>query len=157
MPKMQNTDDQRNKIKMEKSKIIDSTKKAAKALWTSFPMIIGTVLLVSLISALVPKSFYLSIFSKNSITDSFIGSLIGSISAGSPITSYIFGGEMLANGIGLIAVTAFLVSWVTVGIIQFPAESAILGKKFAILRNVTAFFFSIIVAIITVLILEVIK
>jgi len=63
---------------------------------------------------------------------------------------------MLSQGVGLIAVTAFIVSWVTVGIIQLPAESAILGKRFALLRNLTAFVFSIIVAIITVLILGVV-
>jgi len=133
-----------------------STQKAAKGLWNAFPMILGTVLLISLISAIVPKSFYVSVFSKNSFLDSFIGSLVGSISAGNPITSYIFGGEMLSQGVGLIAVTAFIVSWVTVGIIQLPAESAILGKRFALLRNLTAFVFSIIVAIITVLILGVV-
>jgi uncharacterized membrane protein YraQ (UPF0718 family) len=140
---------------MKQETFKQSVFKAAKGLWIALPMILGTILLISLISALVTKSFYFSIFSKNSFLDSFIGSLVGSISAGSPITSYIFGGEMLNQGVGLIAVTAFLVSWVTVGIIQLPAESAILGKKFAILRNISAFILSIIVAIITVLILEV--
>ena len=133
----------------------DAIVKAVRGLWKSFPMILGTILLVSLISVLVPSSFYVSVFSKNVFLDSLIGSLIGSISAGSPITSYIFGGEMLSQGVGLIAVTAFLVSWVTVGIIQLPAESAILGKRFALLRNFMAFILAIVVAIITVLILGV--
>lgn len=132
-----------------------SMTKAAKGLWNAFPMILGTILLISLISAIVPKSFYTTLFSKNILIDSIIGSSVGSISAGNPITSYIFGGEMLNQGIGLLAVTAFLVAWVTVGIIQLPAESTILGKKFAILRNITAFILSIIVAIVTVLILGV--
>ena len=130
--------------------------KAWRGLWNAFPMIIGTVLLISLISVIVPKSFYISVFSKNIFLDSFVGSLVGSISAGNPITSYIFGGEMLSQGVGLIAVTAFLVAWVTVGVIQLPAESAILGKRFALLRNLTAFVFAIVVAIITVLILGVV-
>jgi len=138
---------------MENNTIKQSAQKAVKGLWMALPMILGTVLLISLISAIVPKSFYLTVFSKNSFLDSLIGGLIGSISAGNPITSYIFGGEMLKQGVGLIAVTAFLVSWVTVGLIQLPAESAILGKKFAILRNVSAFIISVIVAIFTVLIL----
>ena len=132
-----------------------SAQKAVKGLWMALPMILGTVLLISLISAIVPRSFYTSVFSKNSLIDSFIGSTIGSISVGNPITSYIFGGEMLAQGVGLIAVTAFIVSWVTVGLIQFPAEATILGKKFTLLRNLTAFALSIVVAIITVLILGV--
>lgn len=142
---------------MKKDTFKQSALKAAKGLWTAFPMMLGTIILISIISALVPKSFYTSVFSKNTFFDSIIGALTGSISAGNPITSYIFGGEMLKNGVGLIAVTAFLVSWVTVGLIQLPAESAILGKKFAIIRNITAFILSIIVAIITVLILGVVS
>lgn len=113
-------------------------------------MILGTILLISLISTLIPESAYVKVFSKNALIDSFIGSLVGSISAGNPITSYIFGGELLSQGINLVAVTAFLVSWVTVGTIQLPAESAILGKRFAILRNISAFVLAILVAIITV-------
>ena len=136
--------------------MIKSARKAAKGLWNAFPMIFGTILLVSLISTIIPKSIYTTIFSKNPFLDSFIGSVVGSISAGNPITSYIFGGEMLGQGVNLIAVTAFLVSWVTVGLIQLPAESAILGKKFTLLRNSAAFLFSIIVAILTVLALGVI-
>jgi len=130
--------------------------KSAKGLWNAFPMILGTILLVSLMSTIIPNSFYLFLFSKSSFLDSFIGSIVGSISAGNPITSYIFGGEMLEQGVSLVAVTAFLVSWVTVGLVQLPAESAILGKKFALLRNLGAFLFSIVVAVLTVLILGVI-
>jgi len=127
--------------------------KAGNGLWKAFPMILGTILLISLISTLISQSFYTNVFSKNIILDSFIGSLVGSISAGNPITSYIFGGELLTQGISLLVVTAFLVSWVTVGLIQLPAESAILGKRFALLRNVSSFILAIIVAIITILIL----
>jgi uncharacterized membrane protein YraQ (UPF0718 family) len=54
------------------------------------------------------------------------------------------------------AVTAFLVAWVTVGIIQLPAESSILGMKFALLRNISAFVLAIVVSIVTILIYNVI-
>jgi len=140
-------------IKMQNLK--EAIVKAGKGLWKAFPMILGTILFISLISTLIPKSFYTAVFSKNTFLDSIIGSLVGSISAGNPITSYIFGGELLTQGVSLIAVTAFLVAWVTVGIIQLPAESAILGKKFALLRNISAFVLAIIVAIITTIILGV--
>jgi hypothetical protein len=70
--------------------------------------------------------------------------------------SYIIGGELLKQGISLIAVTAFIVAWVTVGFIQLPAESMILGKKFAFVRNILSFIFAIIVALITVVILGVV-
>ena len=60
---------------------------------------------------------------------------------------------MLKQGISLLAVTAFLVAWVTVGLVQLPAEAMLLGKKFAIIRNITSFVFAIIVAVITVMIM----
>ena len=96
------------------------------------------------------------LFSKNTLLDSAIGSFLGSILAGNPITSYILGGELLQQGVSLMAVTAFLISWVTVGIIQLPAEIALLGKNFALVRNVTAFLLSIVIAIFTVIIYGVI-
>jgi len=94
------------------------------------------------------------IFSKTPLLDSLIGSAIGSVSTGPPITSYIIGGELLKEGVSLIAVTAFMVAWVTVGVIQFPFESIMLTVKFALIRNATSFLFSIVVAIVTVLLLN---
>jgi len=132
----------------------ESIIKATKSLVKVLPLILGTILLISLLTTVVPESFYTRFFNKNIILDSFIGAIIGSISAGTPIISYILGGEMLKQGISLIAVTAFLVAWVTVGFIQLPAESMILGKKFAVWRNLSAFALSIIVAFATVLILN---
>lgn len=131
-------------------KLGDSVKKAAKALGYSLPVLVGIILLVGLANTIIPKSFYLNLFSKNIFFDSIIGSGIGSILAGNPITSYILGGELLIQGVSLIAVTAFLVAWVTVGLVQLPAEAILLGKKFAIMRNLVSFVFSIFVAIITV-------
>jgi len=113
------------------------------------------ILLISLIAASIPRIFYAAVFRNNPLLDSIIGSVIGSISTGPPITSYILGGEFLKAGVSLVAVTAFMVAWVTVGVIQLPAESIMLGIRFAIIRNVTSFIFSILVAIITVLLFHV--
>jgi len=127
--------------------------KSAKSMYSSLPVLIGIILLIGLISTIVPKSSYAMLFSKNIVLDSIIGSGIGSVLAGNPITSYVLGGELLKQGVSLVAVTSFIVAWVTVGLVQLPAESILLGKKFAISRNFVSFIFSIIVAIITVLIL----
>ncbi|KYK24433.1 hypothetical protein AYK26_06705 [Euryarchaeota archaeon SM23-78] len=133
-------------------KLKHAIKKSAKAMYKALPILLGVILLISLANTLIPKSIYSSLFSKNIFLDSIIGSALGSILAGNPITSYILGGEFLNQGISLVAVTAFIVAWVTVGIVQLPAEIMLLGKKFAITRNITAFVFSTIVAIITVVI-----
>lgn len=134
--------------KAERAK--QAVKKAGRALFRALPILLGTMLIISL-ALLIPKSFYVTIFRGNLLVDSIVGTVIGSISAGNPITSYIIGGELLKQGISLLAVTAFLVAWVTVGMVQLPAEIMMLGKKFAILRNILSFVFAIIVAIITVL------
>jgi len=63
------------------------------------------------------------------------------------LTSYIIGGELLKNGVSLVAVLAFIVSWVTVGTVQLPAESLMLGRKFALLRNGISLIMAIAIAV----------
>ena len=139
-----------NYTKLKKANV-----KALIGLRNVLPIIFGVLLLVSIITVIVPKSAYNYLFTGSYFLDSLIGSLLGSILTGNPVTGYILGSGFLKNGISLVAVTAFIAAWTTVGIVQLPAESLILGKRFAILRNISAFFMSIIVAIITVLIIGV--
>jgi uncharacterized membrane protein YraQ (UPF0718 family) len=133
-----------------------SLKKSAQTMARLFPIIISALLLLSLFNNLVPRSFYVALFKRNLLLDSIMGSIVGSISAGHPMTSYILGGEFLRNGVGISAVTAFLVAWVTVGMVQLPVEIMILGRRFAIARNLSAFVFAVVVGIVTMLILRVI-
>ena len=139
----------------KKKHFLMAVKKSSMALWQAFPMVVGVVILISLVNIFLPSSFFSSVFRGNFLIDPFIGSLIGSILAGNPVTSYILGGELLLNGVGLLAVTSFIVAWVTVGVVSFPAESMLLGKKFALVRNISAFVSSLVVAILVVLIMGV--
>jgi len=136
-------------VKINKQKLKQSSKKAFKGFVGVLPIIFAMLLLVSMINNLVPKSFYSKVFSGNTISDSVVGALLGSILTGNPISAYILGNGFLKNGVSLIAVTAFLTAWTTVGIIQLPAETMVLGRKFAIYRNISAFAISILTAIIT--------
>lgn len=137
----------------KKKQLVFAIKKSANALWKAVPIVIGVVILVSLVDIFLPPAFLSSIFRGNFFIDPFIGSVIGSILAGNPVTSYILGGELLSNGVGLLAVTSFIVAWVTVGVVSFPAESMLLGKRFALIRNISAFVSSLLVAILVVLIM----
>jgi uncharacterized membrane protein YraQ (UPF0718 family) len=121
----------------------------------SIPILLGVILLIAMITTAVPTDIFKKIFSGNFIFDSLIGAAIGSIAAGNPITSYVIGGELLVQGISLIAVTAFILTWVTIGIVQMPAEILMLGKRFAITRNILAFLSAIIISILTVLTLRI--
>ena len=110
------------------------------------PIIVVLFLIISYIQVLIPSEFYAKIFTGNFWGDLFTGSFLGSILAGNPITGYILGHEFLQNKVGLVAVTAFLVCWTTVGVVQYPVERVALGKKFAGFRNISAFFISMLVA-----------
>lgn len=118
------------------------------------PVITGVILFTGLLLKMLPMEAMAAWFGKNDLLDALIGATTGSLSAGHPITSYILGGELLSKGVSLVAVTAFLVSWVTVGSIQLPAEAIILGWRFALLRNVISFVFSILIALFTVVTLD---
>ncbi len=140
-----------------KDLIIQAIKSSVRQFVNLLPVLLGVVLLIGLFDAFVSRGLLLSIFSGNAAFDSLWGACIGSVFAGNPINSYIIGGELLEYGISLFAVTAFIVSWVTVGLVQLPAEIAAFGKKFALLRNGMCFVIAIPVAILTVLIVNFIE
>ena len=130
-------------------------KRTLKSFGLMLPVLLGVILLIGLFKTYITPDLISSIFKGELLQDTFLGSLIGSISAGNPISSFIIGGELLKEGVSLFAVTAFIVAWVTVGVIQLPAEASILGKRFAISRNIISFVFTIIVSIATVLTLRI--
>ncbi|OGI29088.1 MAG: hypothetical protein A2288_02150 [Candidatus Moranbacteria bacterium RIFOXYA12_FULL_44_15] len=130
--------------------------KTWQAVKTSLPIMAAVLMLVSLLNPVFEK-YYPRIFTGSYIFDPFIGAVMGSFSFGMPIVSYVTGGELLEQGVSLLAVTAFVFSWTTVGIPMLPLEAAHLGKKFAIIRNGLNFIFSVLVAILTVATLEIIQ
>jgi uncharacterized membrane protein YraQ (UPF0718 family) len=139
----------RGKDKKRKT-IVSSFRKAAKGFSGALPILLGVVLLLGLFRAFVSKQWISSVFTGHLLKDTVTAGAIGSISAGNPITSYIIGGELLKDGVSLLAVTSFIVTWVTVGIVQLPAEATILGRRFAITRNILSFVLAILVSIATV-------
>lgn len=139
-------------VKIDRCTFARSIKGAVRQFVSLLPMIVGVILLTGLFNAFIPKGWLTAIFSGNPLLDALWGACFGSIIAGNPINSYVLGGELLQNGVSLFAVTAFILTWVTVGIVQLPAEIAALGRKFALLRNGLSFLLSVPVAVVTVLI-----
>ena len=142
--------------KVGKSALAHAIRSSAKQFINLLPVLVGVVLLIGLFNTFVSKDFLASIFSGNIALDTLWGACFGSILAGNPINSYVIGGELLKYDISLLAVTALIITWVTVGLVQLPAEIAALGRRFALLRNGLSFILSIPIAIITVSILNLI-
>lgn len=142
---------------MPKTKTSDvnmSLQKTGKMLLRVFPNILAVVLLSGLIMEFVPMNRLSEFLGGGFFTDGLIGAGIGSISIGNPLVSYVLGGEMLDQGVSLMAVTALLVSWVTVGSIQLPAEIQTFGARFALLRNGISFVFALIIAFLVLLTMQ---
>jgi len=129
--------------------LTQATRKAGRQLLSVLPILTGVILLVGLLRVAVPASTIKAIFSGAMVRDTVFGSLLGSVLAGNPINSYVIGSQLLEDGVSLYAVGAFVVAWVTVGMVQLPAESIALGRRFALYRNGLAFVISILIALIT--------
>ena len=129
--------------------------KTIKNISSSLPIMLGVLLLVNLINPFL-ENYYTKIFSGNYFFDPLIGALIGSVSFGMPATSYIVGGELLKDGVSLLAVTAFILTWSTVGLAMLPLEAKYFGKRFAIVRNIVNFVFALIIAVLTIFILKIV-
>ena len=129
----------------------DALSKTLQSIKRSLPILIGVLMLLALGITVIPGDLYGRIFTGNHLIDPFIGAAVGSASAGNPLTSYIIAGELRHQGVSMLAVTAFLVAWVTVGLIQFPAEALMLGKGFAVVRNIISFVMAVAIAVMTVL------
>jgi len=134
----------------EKPHMTSSFYKAFRSFGTAFPTLLGVILLLGFFRTFVSKQMLSALFTGELLKDTLIGSLMGSISAGNAVTSYLIGGELVEENVSLIAVTSFIVAWVTVGIIQLPAETSTLGRRFAYTRNALGFVFSILISIATV-------
>ncbi len=138
---------------MNNKRFLNSWMRTKQTIKVTAPLAVGMLLLISCLELLLNSKWVLALFQNNLFIDSLIGGVIGSIAAGNPITSYILAGEFLQTGISLAAVTAFILTWVTVGLVQLPAEGLMLGKKYAITRNILSFGSAILIALITQLIL----
>ena len=145
-----------DKNKQHKKPLI-SLYKAFKSFMTTFPMLFGIIMLIGLFRVIISQKMISSLFTGDMLRDTALGSIIGSISAGNAATSYIIGGELIKDGVSFFAVTSFIVAWVTVGIVQLPAEAAFFGKRFAIARNIISFILCFVVTISVVITLRILQ
>jgi uncharacterized membrane protein YraQ (UPF0718 family) len=134
-----------------------SLKKASLQFLGLMPMILSVVGLIGLFQGFVSQEALASLFTGDPWVDTLIGTLAGAVAVGQAMVSYILGGELLQQGISLYAVTAFILAWVTLGVVQLPLEAEVLGLRFTIWRNILAFVFTILTAVATVATLELLR
>lgn len=129
---------------------VASLGRGLKQFQSFLPRLVGVILLLGLFRGFVSEQALLSLFAGSDLLDSFWGACLGSVLAGNPVNSYVIGKSLLSAGVGMIGVTALMLSWVNVGLIQLPVESAALGLRFALVRNLAGFVVAIIMSFVLV-------
>ena len=135
----------------EKNNIKEAFNKSLKGFLSMLPMLLAILLLLGIFDVYITKDILLSFFISDNFVDTITGTLLGGVLTGNPMISYILGGELTDAGVSLYAVTAFILSWVTIGLVQLPAEVEIFGLRFTFYRTLFTFITTILVSLATVL------
>lgn len=130
----------------------EKTKKALKKAWKSFENILPQFLVIILIIGMM-----LSILDTDTITkllgaDSgalgvIIAALVGSITLIPGFVAFPLAAALLNSGAGVTQISAFVSTLMMVGVVTIPMEIDTFGKKVTIIRNLTAFVFSLFAAV----------
>jgi uncharacterized membrane protein YraQ (UPF0718 family) len=129
------------------------TKMALKKAWMSFegilPQLFAVLILIGLILTLLSQETISKLLGANSgLAGVLVASLIGSITLIPGFVAFPLASALLKSGAGIVQIAAFVSTLMMVGIVTLPLEIKTFGRRAAILRNISAFIFSLAAAFI---------
>ena len=128
------------------SKLKTAAAGTLKSLKMIAPMLLAIIGLIGLFKTYITPEMLRTLFNGSALHDMLVGVGFGGISVGQPFLSYIIGGELLKEGASFYGVTAFILAFVTLGVVQLPMEFSIFGFRFALVRNLLSLLFAFILA-----------
>ncbi|AWW28457.1 permease [Acetobacterium sp. KB-1] len=124
-------------------------KKAWKAFENILPEFLVVILLVGLLLAIMNPEMISSIIGdKSGWFGVILAAVIGSITLIPGFVAFPMTALLLDGGAGYMQIGAFISALMMVGIVTIPVEIKYFGKKLTIYRNVLAFLFSFVVALV---------
>jgi len=129
------------------------TKMALKKAWKAFenilPEFLVVILLVGLLLAIMNPEMISSIIGdKSGWFGVILAAVIGSITLIPGFVAFPMTALLLDGGAGYMQIGAFISTLMMVGIVTMPVEIKYFGKKLTIYRNLLAFLFSFVVALV---------
>jgi uncharacterized membrane protein YraQ (UPF0718 family) len=129
------------------------TKMALKKAWKSFenimPQFLTILAFLGMVLALLsPDVISHLLGQKAGWQGMIIASIIGSITLMPAFIAFPIAAMLLKNGAGLVQLAVFVSTLTMVGIVTLPMEMKYFGKKISIMRNIFAYLFSFIVALV---------
>jgi uncharacterized membrane protein YraQ (UPF0718 family) len=131
----------------DRKKTVKALKKAIMSLEKILPQFLTVIFLVALAIAFLDQEKITQLLGDDSGIRGILGaSIVGSITLIPGFVAFPAAAELLENGAAFAPIAAFVSSLMMVGIVTLPLEISYFGKKMSIIRNSTAFVFSIIAA-----------
>ena len=133
----------------DRSKTMTALQKAWKSLENIMPQFLSIMLIIGIMLAILsPQEISGLIGQESGWLGMIIAAIVGSITLIPGFVAFPLTAALLKSGAGLMQIAVFISTLMMVGIVTFPLEKEYFGFKVAILRNVLAFAFSFIVAIV---------
>lgn len=121
---------------------------AGQTLWRMAPLLLSIFALIGLFQEFVPAAMIQSwLGTQNRYLSLLNGGLMGAIAIGPPVAAFPIAGSLIATGAWPPAAAAFIVSWVSVGIVTLPVEAHVFGWRFALWRNAITFFAALLIGL----------
>lgn len=133
----------------DKKKTKMAIKKAWKAFENILPEFLVVIILVGFLLAILnPETISKIIGAESGWFGVILAGIIGSVTLIPGFVAFPTAAILLENGAGYMQIATFVSTLMMVGIVTLPVEIKYFGKKISIMRNILAFLFSFIVAII---------
>lgn len=131
----------------------EKTRMGLKKAWKSFenimPQVLAILILIGMILAILTPDQISQLLGEDS---GWIGVLvaagIGSITLIPGFVAFPLAAALLDNGAGYMQIAAFVSTLMMVGVVTLPVEIEYFGKKASLIRNTSAFIFSLAVAVV---------
>lgn len=134
---------------MDKKKTRQSLKKAWKAFENILPQFLSIIIFIGLVlSAVSTDTISALIGAESGMLGVALASAIGSVALIPGFVAFPLAASLLENGAGYMQVAALVSTLMTVGLVAVPLEMEIYGKKLTIVRNVSSFILSIVIALV---------
>lgn len=133
----------------DRKKTVQALRKAWKALEHILPEFLVVILLVGLLLALLNPQAISAVIGKDSgLWGLLISLIVGSITLIPGFVAFPTAAMLLQGGAGYMQIGAFISSLMMVGVVTIPVERKYFGLRLTIGRNLLAFLFSVIVALV---------
>ena len=124
-------------------------KKAWKAFENILPQFFSILIIIGImLAAFTPRQISGLLGQESGFTGLLIAAVIGSITLIPGFVAFPLAAALLQSGAGYMQIAAFVSTLMMVGIVTLPLEIGYFGKKAAVARNLAAFFFSLVLALV---------